>query len=39
VSTFISGLEQPVPVILGPDNALYIGDWGRGIVYRIAAAS
>jgi glucose/arabinose dehydrogenase len=39
VSTFISGLKQPVPVILGPDNALYIGDWGRGVVYRIAAAS
>jgi glucose/arabinose dehydrogenase len=37
VSTFISGLGQPVPVILGPDNALYIGDWSRGIVYRIAA--
>jgi glucose/arabinose dehydrogenase len=37
VSTFISGLDQPVPVILGPDGALYIGDWGRGIVYRVAA--
>lgn len=37
VSTFISGLGQPVPVILGPDDALYIGDWGRGIVYRVAA--
>jgi glucose/arabinose dehydrogenase len=39
VSTFISGLEQPVPVILGPDNALYIGDWGRGIVYRVTATT
>ena len=37
VATFISGLGQPVPVILGPDGALYIGDWGRGIVYRVAA--
>jgi glucose/arabinose dehydrogenase len=39
VSTFISGLKQPVPVILGPDRALYIGDWGSGIIYRVAAAS
>jgi len=39
VSTFISGLGQPVPVILGPDNALYIGDWGRGIVYRVATTT
>ena len=30
VSTFISGLGKPVPVILGPDGALYIGDWGIG---------
>lgn len=36
VSTFISGLGQPVPVILGPDDSLYIGDWGKGIVYRVA---
>jgi glucose/arabinose dehydrogenase len=39
VSTFISGLDQPVPVILGPDDALYIGDWGTGIVYRVASTS
>lgn len=37
VSTFISGLDNPVPVILGPDNALYIGDWGAGIIYRVAS--
>jgi glucose/arabinose dehydrogenase len=39
VSTFMSGLEKPVPVILGPDRALYIGDWGSGIIYRVAATS
>ncbi len=39
VSTFISGLDEPVPVILGPDDALYIGDWGRGIVYRVTATA
>jgi len=37
VSTLISGLSRPVPVILGPDGALYIGDWGSGTVYRVAA--
>jgi hypothetical protein len=36
VSTFMSGLENPVPVILGPDGALYVGDWGSGIIYRVA---
>lgn len=38
VSTFISGLDKPVPVILGPDNALSIGDWGSGVIYRVAAS-
>jgi glucose/arabinose dehydrogenase len=38
VSTFMTGLEKPVPVILGPDDALYVGDWGSGIVYRVAPA-
>jgi glucose/arabinose dehydrogenase len=38
VSTFLSGLQQPVPVLSGPDGAVYVGDWGTGIVYRIAAA-
>ena len=38
VTTFLSGLEQPVPVLSGPDRAVYVGDWGTGIVYRIAAA-
>ncbi len=38
VSTFMTGLEKPVPIILGPDGALYVGDWGSGIVYRVAPA-
>ena len=38
VSTFMTGLEKPVPVVLGPDGALYVGDWGSGIVYRVAPA-
>jgi glucose/arabinose dehydrogenase len=38
VTTFLGGLEQPVPVLSGPDGAVFVGDWGTGIVYRIAAA-
>jgi glucose/arabinose dehydrogenase len=38
VVKFITGLKSPVPVILGPDNAIYVGDWGAGIVYRVAAS-
>jgi len=39
VSTFLSGLKQPVPVITAPDGALLVGDWGTGTVYRVAAVS
>ena len=38
VTTFLNGLQQPVPLLGGPDGAVYVGDWGTGIVYRIAAA-
>ena len=26
-----------MPVLLGPDGALYVGDWATGTVYRIAS--
>lgn len=38
VTTFLSGLQQPVPVVVGPDGAVFVGDWGTGTVYRIVAA-
>lgn len=38
VTTFLSGLQQPVPVVAGSDGAVFVGDWSTGIVYRIAAA-
>ena len=31
-------LTNPVPVTVGPDGAAYVGDWGTGIVYRVALA-
>jgi glucose/arabinose dehydrogenase len=39
VVPFLTGLTNPVPVILAPDGALLVGDWGTGTVYRITAAS
>lgn len=38
VSTFLSGLANPVPVAVAPDGAVYVGDWGTGLIYRIAVA-
>jgi len=38
VSTLVTGLQNPVPVILSPGGSLLIGDWGSGIVYQVAAA-
>jgi glucose/arabinose dehydrogenase len=38
VVPFLAGLKNPVPVILTPDGALLVGDWGSGTVYRIAVA-
>jgi glucose/arabinose dehydrogenase len=38
VSTFLTGIKNPVAVALGPDGAVYAGDWSTGTVYRIATA-
>jgi glucose/arabinose dehydrogenase len=38
VEPFLTGLTQPVPVISAPDGAVLVGDWGTGMIYRIAAA-
>jgi glucose/arabinose dehydrogenase len=35
---FITGLTNPVPVAVAPDASVFIGDWGTGTIYRIAAA-
>jgi glucose/arabinose dehydrogenase len=36
VTAFLTGLANPVAVVLSADGALLVGDWGTGIVYRIA---
>ena len=38
-SPMVTGLQHPVPVLLGPDGALYVGDWGSGSVYRISGST
>ena len=35
VTQFLSGLKNPVPVLLGRDGALFVGDWTTGTIYRI----
>jgi glucose/arabinose dehydrogenase len=38
VAPYLVGMTNPVPVIVGPDGALLVGDWGTGMVYRVAPA-
>ena len=38
VEPFLTGLTQPVPVATAPDGSVFVGDWGTGTIYRIAAA-
>ncbi|HEY4331935.1 MAG TPA: hypothetical protein VGM78_05180 [Ilumatobacteraceae bacterium] len=37
-TVFLTGVAKPVAVVVGPDGALYTGDWASGTLYRIAAA-
>jgi glucose/arabinose dehydrogenase len=34
-SLLVSGIQHPVPVVTGPDQAVYIGDWQTGTIYRV----
>jgi glucose/arabinose dehydrogenase len=36
---FLTGVAKPVAVTLGPDGALYVGDWASGTIYRVAGAA
>ncbi len=35
VSDFALGFDRPLPLVVGPDGSLLVGDYGRGIIYRI----
>ena len=36
---FLTGITSPVAVTLGPDRAVYVGDWASGSIYRAASSS
>jgi glucose/arabinose dehydrogenase len=36
VSTFATGFSHPLAVAIGPSGALIVGDYGTGIIWRIA---
>jgi glucose/arabinose dehydrogenase len=36
VEPFLTGVTSPVAVAVGPDSAVYVGDWATGSIYRIA---
>jgi glucose/arabinose dehydrogenase len=38
VSTFVGGLKNPVPVLLGSRGSVFIGDWTSGTVYRVSTS-
>jgi glucose/arabinose dehydrogenase len=38
VQPFVTGLKNPVPVLLTPGGALLVGDWTTGTLYRITRA-
>jgi glucose/arabinose dehydrogenase len=37
-TTWVSGLNHPLPLTARPDGSVLIGDWGTGIVYRVTPA-
>jgi glucose/arabinose dehydrogenase len=38
VVPFLTGLQNPVPVLLSENGSLFVGDWSTGDVFRIAHA-
>ena len=38
VGPFLTGLTNPVPLILASDGTLFVGDWGTGTIYAIRAS-
>ena len=35
-SVWLRGLRNPLALVLGPAGSVLVGDWGTGIIYRIA---
>ncbi len=36
---FLTGLSHPLPLLTAPDGSLLVGDWGTGVIYRIAVGA
>ena len=36
VLPFLTGLEEPLPLLATPDGALLVGDWKTGNIYRLS---
>jgi hypothetical protein len=36
---FLTGIQNPVPVLLTPAGVLLVGDWASGTVYAISPLS
>ena len=39
VSTYLTALKNPLPLLTAADGSVLVGDWGTGTVYRIAYAT
>jgi glucose/arabinose dehydrogenase len=38
-TTVLTGFKSPLPLLLTPGKALFVGDWTTGRIYRISASS
>ena len=36
---FLTGITNPVPVLMTPTGTLLVGDWTTGTIYQISAAA
>jgi glucose/arabinose dehydrogenase len=37
VEPFLSGLQNPVPVVAAPSGGVLVGDWSTGVIYLVTA--
>jgi glucose/arabinose dehydrogenase len=39
VTPFLTGIHNPLAIVLSPDGSLLVGDWATGTIYRIVATA
>jgi len=37
VTPFLTGIHNPLAIVLAPDRSLLVGDWATGTIYRVQA--